>query len=64
MAMQTGLTPGMGKHGSGIAGMDVSTIMSTNVAGLVAKQLKGLLKWLSLGFICWSNGRYDGSWSS
>ena len=36
MAMQTGLTPGMvaSMGAAGIAGMDVSTIMSTNVAGL------------------------------
>ena len=44
MAMQTGLTPGMvaSMGAAGIAGMDVSTIMSTNVAGLGSKAIKGV----------------------
>jgi hypothetical protein len=44
MAIQTGLTPGMvaSMGAAGIAGMDVSTIMSTNVAGLGSKAIKGV----------------------
>ena len=44
MAMQTGLTPGMvaSMGAAGIAGMDVSTIMSSNVAGLGSKAIKGV----------------------
>ena len=44
MAMQTGLTPGMvaSMGAAGIAGMDVSTIMSTNVAGLGSKAVQGV----------------------
>ena len=44
MAMQTGLTPGMvaSMGAAGIAGMDVTTIMSTNVAGLGSKAIQGV----------------------
>ena len=44
MAMQTGLTPGMVASigAAGISGMDVTTIMSTNVAGLGSKAIQGV----------------------
>ena len=44
MAAQTGLTPGMvaSMGAAGISGMDVTTIMSTNVAGLGSKAVKGI----------------------
>ncbi len=44
MALQTGLTPGMvaSMGAAGISGMDVTTIMSTNVAGLGSKAVKGI----------------------
>ena len=51
MAMQTGLTPGMvaSMGAAGIAGMDVSTIMSTNVAGLGSKAIKGVAEMAKSG---------------
>ncbi len=44
MAAQTGLTPGMvaSMGAAGIAGMDVSVVMSTNVAGLGSKAVVGI----------------------
>ena len=44
MALQTGLTPGMvaSMGAAGIAGMDVTTIMTTNVAGLGSKAIQGV----------------------
>ena len=51
MAMQTGLTPGMvaSMGAAGIAGMDVSTIMSTNVAGLGSKAVQGVAEMAKAG---------------
>ena len=51
MAMQTGLTPGMvaSMGAAGIAGMDVSTIMSTNVAGLGSKAVQGVAEMAKSG---------------
>ena len=44
MAAQTGLTPGMvaSMGAAGMAGMDVSVVMSTNVAGLGSKAVVGI----------------------
>ena len=44
MAAATGLTPGMvATMGSaGIAGMDMTSVMATNVAGLGSKAVQGL----------------------
>ncbi|GIR17665.1 MAG: hypothetical protein CM15mP31_4130 [Gammaproteobacteria bacterium] len=67
MAMQTGLTPGMvaSMGAAGIAGMDVSTIMSTNVAGLGSKAVQGVAEMAKAGDMdCWCYGRHDGSWFS
>ena len=51
MAMQTGLTPGMvaSMGAAGISGMDVSTIMSTNVAGLGSKAIQGVAEMAKAG---------------
>nr|ABL97347.1 hypothetical protein ALOHA_HF1045G01.0014 [uncultured marine bacterium HF10_45G01] len=51
MAMQTGLTPGMvaSMGAAGISGMDVSTIMSTNVAGLGSKAIQGVAQMAKAG---------------
>ena len=42
MAAQTGLTPGMvaSMGAAGMAGMDMTTVMATNVAGLEASSTK------------------------
>ena len=44
MAAQTGLTPGMvaSMGAAGMAGMDITSVMSTNVAGLGSKAIKGI----------------------
>ena len=44
MAAQTGLTPGMvaSMGAAGVAGMDITSVMSTNVAGLGSKAVQGI----------------------
>ncbi len=44
MAAQTGLTPGMvaSMGAAGMAGMDITSVMSSNVAGLGSKAVKGI----------------------
>ena len=53
MVAQTGLTPGMvATMGSaGMAGMDVTSVMSTNVAGLGSETVKGLANMAAEGSI-------------
>ena len=44
MAAQTGMTPGMvaSMGAAGISGMDMTSVMATNVAGLGSKAVQGL----------------------
>ena len=44
MAAQTGLTPGMvaSMGAAGVAGIDITSVMSTNVAGLGSKAVQGI----------------------
>ena len=44
MAAQTGLTPGMvaSMGAAGMSGMDISSVMSSNVAGLGSEAIQGM----------------------
>ena len=51
MAAQTGLTPGMvaSMGAAGMAGMDITSVMSTNVAGLGSKAVQGIANMAKAG---------------
>ena len=51
MAAETGLTPGMvaSMGAAGMAGMDISSVMATNVAGLGSEAIQGMAEMAAAG---------------